>query len=89
MKIKKNIKIASSERELQFCYLKVIEELFELGEACTKQITKPIGAEDRMEHLIEEMGDVLLNVRILAEKLDISSKVKERIESKLNTLILM
>lgn len=87
MSLKEKINIVASERELSYCYLKTAEELFELGEILLKMVTKPTGSEERIPHLIEECGDVILNIKILASKLQIENKVKKRIESKLETLL--
>lgn len=87
MSLKDKINIVASERELTFCYLKAAEELFELGEILLKQVTKPDGSEERIPHLIEECGDVILNIKILASKLYIENEVKKRVEDKLETLL--
>ena len=87
MSLKDKINIVASERELSYCYLKTAEELFELGEILLKQVTKPQGSEERIPHLIEECGDVILNIKILASKLYIEDGVKKRIEDKLKTLL--
>lgn len=87
MSIKKDIDKVANDRELSFCYLKVAEELFEGGEIILKQITKPNGSEERIPYLVEELGDILLNIKILSSKLGIEDKVKERVESKLKTLL--
>jgi len=87
MSIKEKINIVASERNLSYCYLKTAEELFELGEILLKQVTKPDGSEERIPHLIEECGDVILNIKILASKLYIEDEVKNRIEDKLNILL--
>ena len=87
MSLKEKINIVASERDLSYCYLKTAEELFELGEILLKQVTKPNGSEERIPHLIEECGDVILNIKILASKLEIENKIKKRIESKLDTLL--
>lgn len=87
MNLKEKINIVASERDLSYCYLKTAEELFELGEILLKQVTKPQGSEERISHLIEECGDVIMNIKILASKLQIENKVKKRIESKLETLL--
>lgn len=81
------IEQVTKERTLEYCYLKLAEELFELGELVIKQVTKPNGSEDRIPHLIEELGDVLLNSAILIEKLNIEDKVRDRIEKKLKSLL--
>ena len=87
MSLKEKINIVASERDLSYCYLKTAEELFELGEILIKMVTKPQGNEDRIPHLIEEAGDVILNVKILASKLYIEDEVEKRVEDKLNTLL--
>ena len=87
MSLKEKINIVASERELSYCYLKTAEELFELGEILLKQVTKPQGSDDRIPHLIEECGDVILNIKILTSKLYIEDEVKKRIENKLDTLL--
>ena len=87
MSLKEKINIVASERDLSYCYLKTAEELFELGEILIKMVTKPNGSEERILHLIEECGDVMLNIKILASKLYIEDEVKKRIESKLQTLL--
>jgi NTP pyrophosphatase (non-canonical NTP hydrolase) len=87
MSTKDRIELVASEKDLSYCYLKTAEELFELGEILLKQVTKPQGSEERIPHLIEECGDVILNIKILASKLYIEDEVKKRIEDKLNTLL--
>ena len=87
MSLKDKINIVASERDLSYCYLKTAEELFELGEILIKMVTKPNGSDDRIPHLIEECGDVMLNIKILASKLYIEDEVKKRIENKLDTLL--
>lgn len=87
MNLKDKIELIASERDLSYCYLKTAEELFELGEILLKQVTKPQGSDDRIPHLIEECGDVILNIKILASKLYIEDEVKKRIEDKLNSLL--
>lgn len=87
MNIKEKINIVAVDRNLSFCYQKVAEELFELGEIIMKQINKPNGCDERIPHLIEECGDVILNIKILASKLYIENEIKKRIEDKLQTLL--
>lgn len=87
MSTKDRIELIASERDLSYCYLKTAEELFELGEILLKQVTKPQGSDDRIPHLIEECGDVILNIKILASKLYIEDEVKKRVENKLQTLL--
>jgi len=87
MNLKDKIEIVASERDLSYCYLKTAEELFELGEILIKMVTKPQGNEERIPHLIEECGDVMVNIKILASKLYIEDEVKKRVEDKLQTLL--
>ena len=87
MNLKEKINIVASERNLSYCYLKTAEELFELGEILLKQVTKPNGSEERIPHLIEECGDVIMNIKILTSKLQIENEVKKRVESKLESLL--
>jgi len=87
MNLEDKIELVASERDLTFCYQKVAEEMFELGEIIMKQITKPNGSDERIPHLIEECGDVILNVKILTSKLYIEDEVKKRISDKLETLL--
>ena len=87
MSLKEKINIVASERDLSYCYLKTAEELFELGEILLKQVTKPNGSDDRIPHLIEECGDVIMNIKILTSKLYIEDEVKKRVENKLSTLL--
>ena len=87
MSLKDKINIVASERDLSHCYLKTAEELFELGEILLKQVTKPQGSEERIPHLIEECGDVIMNIKILTSKLQIGEDVKKRVEKKLETLL--
>ena len=87
MSLKDKINIVASERDLSYCYLKTAEELFELGEILIKMVTKPNGSDGRIPHLIEECGDVILNIKILASKLYIEDEVNKRVEDKLNTLL--
>ena len=87
MNLKEKINIVASERDLSYCYLKTAEELFELGEILIKMVTKPNGSDDRIPHLIEECGDVIMNIKILTSKLYIEDEVKKRVSDKLNTLL--
>ncbi len=87
MNLKDKIELVATEKDLSYCYLKTAEELFELGEILLKQVTKPINSEDRIPYLIEECGDVILNIKILASKLYIEDEVKKRISDKLETLL--
>ena len=87
MNLKEKINIVATDRDLSYCYLKTAEELFELGEILLKQVTKPNGSDDRIPHLIEECGDVIMNIKILTSKLYIEDEVKKRVGSKLESLL--
>ena len=87
MSLNEKINRVASERDLSYCYLKTAEELFELGEILIKMVTKPAGSDERIPHLIEECGDVIMNIKILASKLQIGDDIKKRVEKKLETLL--
>ncbi len=78
------IKYVADNSDLTYCILKTIEELFELGEVLSKQLTKPDGAdsEERVAKVVEESGDVLFNVRVLVSKMELSMQVLNRVEEK-------
>jgi NTP pyrophosphatase (non-canonical NTP hydrolase) len=69
----------------EFSILKLIEECAELQEVAIKLITKPTGALEgkRLEHLIEELGDVNLRVTIVAKHLGLINEVAIRRQLKL------
>jgi len=84
MNLEEKVKIITNNSSVEYCLQKTAEELFELGEVIMKQITKPNGADspERLAKIIEESGDVLLNINILAQKLNITDKIGERIVHK-------
>lgn len=75
----------------EYIILKTIEELAELQEVLIKVVTKPIGAleDKRLEHLIEELGDVELRVTQIQKELGVTDKVEKRILKKMRTLGLL
>lgn len=83
---KEIIDIVISHNSEEYNLLKLAEECTELSEVLIKMVTKPNRREEKMEHLIEEIGDVSLRTRILVDKLKISDKVEERVNSKLKYL---
>lgn len=83
---KEIIDIIISHNSEEYDLLKLAEECTELSEVLIKMVTKPNRKEEKMEHLIEEIGDVSLRARILVDKLKISDKVEERFNSKLKYL---
>lgn len=83
VEIEESIKmLAASSTEERVC-LKVIEELFELGEV----LTKPEGSKPSKEKIIEEMGDVVARMAVLAFKLGIEAEVGERAEFKIEQVL--
>lgn len=63
--------------------LKLAEECTELSEVLIKMITKPNRREERMPHLIEELGDVEVRLDILKRRLGLTKDIAKRYESKL------
>lgn len=95
--IKKNrtnreiINIIVSHNSEEYNLLKLAEECTELSEVLIKMVTKPNRREEKIPHLIEELGDVKLRLDVLITKLDLDKKVTERYNSKLdylNTLVI-
>lgn len=70
----------------KYNYSKLCEELFELGEVCSKMINKKSEAAPSKEKLIEELGDVYLRIYIICKQENIIEKVDERINAKLEQL---
>ena len=71
----------------EFNYIKLAEELAELSEVVLKMYVKNLENRPPMSKLIEEMGDVLLRMRILAIQEKINVAVNERVEQKANKLM--
>lgn len=69
-----------------YSVLKLIEECAELQEVTIKTLTKPKGAlkKERLDHLIEELGDVSARLAIVAKHFNITKEVVERRQYKLN-----
>jgi NTP pyrophosphatase (non-canonical NTP hydrolase) len=81
---KEKIKVIAEHGELDRVVLKVVEEIFELGEVLTKYVTKRDGLKPPIEKIIEENGDVLARLRVLNDKLGIRQAVKQREEEKID-----
>lgn len=62
--------------------LKTVEECTELSEVLIKRVTKAENMKPPIEKVIEEMGDAIFRMSILAEKLGIGEKVAERVDEK-------
>jgi NTP pyrophosphatase (non-canonical NTP hydrolase) len=80
------IRDIAKKNTLDYDYAKLAEECTELTDALIKMITKPNRREERMPHLIEEMGDVQLRLSILREKLGCSAETGQRFQLKLDYL---
>ena len=76
--IEKVIGYNSSERNI----LKVVEETTELNEVLIKYLTKSPELKPKIEKIIEEMGDTLFRMKVVAEMLGISKDVNKRFEQK-------
>ena len=66
----------------EFNIIKLAEELAELSEVVLKMYLKKEEHKPPKERLIEEMGDVLLRMRILAIQEKISFDVNTRLQNK-------
>ena len=64
--------------------LKLAEEATELSEVLIKMVTKPNRRIERMDHLVEEMGDVKVRMDILQARLGVSKDVDKRYQEKLD-----
>jgi len=75
--------IVISNNTLDHDLLKLAEECTELSEVLIKMVTKPNRREEKIPHLIEEMGDVSIRGKILAQRLGLIAHIKDREESKM------
>lgn len=66
--------------------LKVVEETTELNEVLIKYLTKTPELKPKIEKIIEEMGDTLFRMKVVAEMFGISKEVNKRFEQKANQL---
>lgn len=62
--------------------LKLVEECTELNEVLIKYLTKKEKYKPSKAKIIEEMGDVLIRMKLLAEFWDIKNEVNERRDNK-------
>lgn len=65
-------------------FLKLAEETTELSEVLIKMVTKPNRRDERIGHLIEEMGDVKVRMDILLQRLGLHKEVDNRYQEKLD-----
>lgn len=71
---------------IDYNYAKLAEECIELADVLIKMGTKPNRREEKIPHLIEELGDVQLRMAVLIDYLGIASDVQKRSEKKLDNL---
>ena len=83
---KEIIDIIVSHNSEEYDLLKLAEECTELSEVLIKMVTKPNRKEEKIPHLIEELGDVKLRMDILISKLNVEEEVYIRVSSKLDYL---
>lgn len=76
-------KIVSLNKE-DHDFLKLAEETTELSEVLIKMVTKPNRKEERIGHLIEELGDVKVRMDILLQRLNLHKEVDNRYQEKLD-----
>lgn len=81
------IKLLNSKNTLEYDILKLAEESTELNDVLIKMVTKPNRRDDRIPHLIEELGDTLLRIQILITRLDIQDSTTARFIEKLDKLV--
>lgn len=68
---------------MDYNYAKLAEECIELADVLIKMGTKPNRRDERLPHLVEEMGDVQLRLDILRRALLIGPEVQMRYDEKL------
>lgn len=78
-------KVAESYDENKLV-LKVVEECMELCEVLVKGVTKAEGYKPPKAKIIEEMGDVIFRMQVLAKKLQIEESVTARVIEKAEQL---
>lgn len=71
----------------EYQYIKLAEELSELQEVVIKKYLKRPENQPTMAKIIEEMGDVLLRMKILATQEDIQDAVNTRMGEKIKKLL--
>lgn len=84
--LKKMTKSLAESSDTNFAILKVAEESSELLEVTLKTLSKPEDKRPPLEMIIEEAGDVLARIGILAVKLNIEDEIFQRAENKIQLL---
>jgi NTP pyrophosphatase (non-canonical NTP hydrolase) len=62
--------------------LKVVEECAELQEVLVKYLTKSEELKPKQEKIVEEMGDVVFRIMVLARAMNIEKEVDQRMQDK-------
>lgn len=79
----KLVKYVSKETNI----LKLLEEFGEFQEVIVKYLTKGEGYKPKIEKIIEEGGDVVFRLLVVAQMLDISEEIIERAEAKAKMML--
>ena len=66
--------------------LKVVEETTELNEVLIKFLTKKPDARPKVDKIIEEMGDTIFRMKVLATMMGINEQVEQRVNNKAKQL---
>lgn len=84
MNQKEILDFLATQNDPNYNLLKLAEECTELSDVLIKSVTKP--NVDRNEHLIEELGDVLLRATIVIRMIKADDKVDDRMLYKIDNL---
>lgn len=66
--------------------LKVVEECAELQEVLVKHLTKSEELKPKEDKIVEEMGDVMFRIMILARLMGVERSVQLRLQDKAQTM---
>jgi hypothetical protein len=69
--------------DVNHAMLKVIEELSEAQVVLTKMLTKPKDKRPSTLDLVEELGDVLFRINVLAKAIDLEDDIQARAYNKI------
>ena len=87
MSYKDNISTIASTNDRDYNWKKLSEELFELGEVCMKMVNKKQDNRPRMERFIEEAGDVIIRIDVIASIEEIVEPIASRKLEKTKKLV--
>jgi len=80
--IEKTVTLLAENFDIEKNKLKVVEECAELQEVLVKSITKTNNLKPDTSKIVEEMGDTLFRIMVLAKSLDVGDQVNQRIHDK-------